>query len=80
VTPSCHRTQGNKDAEPLGSDSDRPERAADRIVRFAERVGRKNVIAPTDYGLGGRVHPHIARAKLESLVRGAEVATRRLWG
>jgi 5-methyltetrahydropteroyltriglutamate--homocysteine methyltransferase len=80
VTPSCHHTQGSKDAEPLGSDSDQPERVADRIVRFAEDVGRKNVIAPTNCGLVGRVHPHIAWAKLESLVRGAELATRRLWG
>jgi 5-methyltetrahydropteroyltriglutamate--homocysteine methyltransferase len=56
-----------------------PELVADRIVRFAEGVGRENVIAVTDCGLGGRVHPDIAWAKLESLVRGAELATSRLW-
>jgi len=56
-----------------------PEVVADRIVRFAEGVGRENVVASTDCGLGGRVHPQIAWAKLESLVRGAELATRRLW-
>jgi len=56
-----------------------PELVADRIVRFAEGVGRENVIAGTDCGLGGRVHPEIAWAKLESLVRGAELATSRLW-
>ena len=56
-----------------------PELVADRILRFAEGVGRENVIAGTDCGLGGRVHPEIAWAKLESLVRGAELATSRLW-
>ena len=57
-----------------------PELVADRISRFAGAVGRENVIAATDCGLGGRVHPQIAWAKLESLARGAEVASKRLWG
>jgi 5-methyltetrahydropteroyltriglutamate--homocysteine methyltransferase len=56
-----------------------PEVVADRIVRFAEGVGRENVVASTDCGLGGRVHPQIAWAKLESLARGAELASARLW-
>jgi 5-methyltetrahydropteroyltriglutamate--homocysteine methyltransferase len=56
-----------------------PELVADRICRFAEVIGRENVIASTDCGLGGRVHPQIAWAKLESLVQGAELATGRLW-
>ena len=56
-----------------------PEVVADRIVRYAEAVGRENVIAGTDCGLGGRVHPQIAWAKLESLAKGAQLATRRLW-
>jgi 5-methyltetrahydropteroyltriglutamate--homocysteine methyltransferase len=56
-----------------------PEVVADRIVRYAEAVGRENVIAGTDCGLGGRLHPQIAWAKLESLTQGAELATRRLW-
>jgi 5-methyltetrahydropteroyltriglutamate--homocysteine methyltransferase len=30
---------------------------ADRIITFAELVGRENVIAGTDCGLAGRVHP-----------------------
>jgi len=55
-----------------------PELVADRIVRFAEVVGRDNVIASTDCGLGGRVHPQIAWAKLDSLARGAELAAERL--
>jgi 5-methyltetrahydropteroyltriglutamate--homocysteine methyltransferase len=56
-----------------------PELVADRIVRYAEAVGRENVVAGTDCGLGGRVHPQLAWAKLDSLVKGAELATRRLW-
>jgi 5-methyltetrahydropteroyltriglutamate--homocysteine methyltransferase len=56
-----------------------PELVADRIVRFATLVGRENVIASTDCGLGGRVHPQIAWAKLDTLARGAALATRRLW-
>lgn len=56
-----------------------PEVVADRIVRYAEGVGRENVVATTDCGLGGRVHPQIAWAKLESLVAGAELATKHLW-
>jgi len=55
-----------------------PELVADRIVRFAELVGRENVIAGTDCGLGLRVHPQIAWAKLEALSAGAEIASRRL--
>ncbi len=56
-----------------------PELVADRIARFAEVVGRENVIASTDCGLGGRVHPQIAWAKLDTLAKGAELATTKLW-
>jgi 5-methyltetrahydropteroyltriglutamate--homocysteine methyltransferase len=56
-----------------------PELVADRIVRFAQTVGRENVIAGTDCGLGGRVHPQIAWAKLEALSEGAKLASRQLW-
>ena len=56
-----------------------PDLVAERIIRFANRVGRENVIAATDSGLGGRVHPDIAWAKLESLAQGAERASRQLW-
>jgi 5-methyltetrahydropteroyltriglutamate--homocysteine methyltransferase len=57
-----------------------PELVAERILRFADLVGRERVIASTDCGLGGRVHPDIAWAKLEALVQGAALASRRLWG
>ena len=56
-----------------------PQVVADRIMRFAEGVGRENVIASTDCGLGGRVHPQIGWAKLESLAAGARLATAELW-
>jgi len=47
-----------------------PELVAERILRFADLVGRERVIASTDCGLGGRVHPDIAWAKLEALAQG----------
>ena len=56
-----------------------PELVADRIIRFAQVVGRENVIASTDCGLGGRVHPQIAWSKLASLCEGARLATQQLW-
>jgi 5-methyltetrahydropteroyltriglutamate--homocysteine methyltransferase len=56
-----------------------PELVAERIRRFADLVGKERVIASTDCGLGGRVHPQIAWAKLESLAHGAALATRQLW-
>jgi len=56
-----------------------PELVADRIFRFANLVGRERVIASTDCGLGGRVHPDIAWAKLETLAQGAALASRQLW-
>jgi len=56
-----------------------PELVAERILRFANLVGRERVIASTDCGLGGRVHPDIAWAKLDTLARGAALASRELW-
>jgi 5-methyltetrahydropteroyltriglutamate--homocysteine methyltransferase len=56
-----------------------PELVAERIQRFAGAVGRENVIAGTDCGLGGRVHAEIAWAKLGALVEGARLASQRLW-
>jgi 5-methyltetrahydropteroyltriglutamate--homocysteine methyltransferase len=57
-----------------------PEVVADRILRYAEAVGRENVIAGTDCGLGGRIHPQLAWAKLRALAAGAAQASRQLWG
>jgi 5-methyltetrahydropteroyltriglutamate--homocysteine methyltransferase len=56
-----------------------PELVAERILRFAGLVGRERVIASTDCGLGGRIHPQIAWAKLEALAQGAALASRQLW-
>ncbi len=57
-----------------------PELVADRLLAFANAVGRESVIAGTDCGLGGRVHPQIAWAKLRALSEGATLATKKLWG
>jgi 5-methyltetrahydropteroyltriglutamate--homocysteine methyltransferase len=56
-----------------------PELVSDRILRFANLVGRERVIASTDCGLGGRVHPQIAWAKLAALAAGAALASKQLW-
>lgn len=56
-----------------------PEVVADRIVRYAEIVGRENVIAGTDCGMGFRVHPQIAWAKFKALAEGAKLASAHLW-
>jgi 5-methyltetrahydropteroyltriglutamate--homocysteine methyltransferase len=62
-----------------------PELVAERIVRLAKIVGRENVMAGTDCGFAQspfarRVHPSIMWAKLKSLVEGARIASRVLWG
>jgi 5-methyltetrahydropteroyltriglutamate--homocysteine methyltransferase len=54
-----------------------PELVAERILRFAKLVGRERVIAATDCGLGGRIHPDIAWAKLQALAEGAAIASQR---
>lgn len=57
-----------------------PRLVADRILQFAEVVGPERVVASSDCGLGGRLHPQLAWAKLESLVEGAAIASRELNG
>jgi 5-methyltetrahydropteroyltriglutamate--homocysteine methyltransferase len=57
-----------------------PEVVADRILKYTGVLGRENVIAGTDCGLGGRIHPSIAWAKLRALSAGATLATKQLWG
>ncbi len=61
-----------------------PELVAQRIVRFANVVGRERVIAGTDCGFGtsgagDEVHPEVAWAKLRSLVEGARLASKKLY-
>jgi len=62
-----------------------PELVAERLIRFANLVGRENVIAGTDCGfaqeeLNRRVHPSIMWAKLEAMAEGARLASQELWG
>ena len=62
-----------------------PMLVAERIEHFAHIVGRERVIAGTDCGFGtfagfGPVEPDIAYMKLQSLVEGAQIASRRLAG
>jgi 5-methyltetrahydropteroyltriglutamate--homocysteine methyltransferase len=62
-----------------------PDTIAHRIVRFAELVGRENVVASADCGFSSQatyhpeIHPSIVWAKFESLAEGARRATARLW-
>jgi len=61
-----------------------PELVAERIERYAQVVGRENVIAGVDCGFGtfaGRVQvdTNIVWHKLEALVEGAALASRALW-
>ena len=56
-----------------------PELIARRIRNFADAVGRENVLAGTDCGLGTRVHDDLVWAKLSALVEGARLASKALW-
>ena len=58
-----------------------PELVAQRLIRYASVMGRENVIAGTDCGIGTRVaNAEICWAKLEAMVEGAGIASRKLWG
>jgi 5-methyltetrahydropteroyltriglutamate--homocysteine methyltransferase len=62
-----------------------PDLIAERIARFASVVGRENVIAGADCGFATfagskEVHPSIVWAKFKSLVEGAKIASKQLWG
>jgi len=61
-----------------------PRLVADRIIRYAQIVGRENVMGGTDCGFQQgarieRVHPSIMWAKLQSLAEGARIASQELW-
>jgi 5-methyltetrahydropteroyltriglutamate--homocysteine methyltransferase len=57
-----------------------PELVAERLVTYARLVGRENIMAGTDCGLGTRVgHGAIAFAKFQALAEGARMASKRLW-
>jgi 5-methyltetrahydropteroyltriglutamate--homocysteine methyltransferase len=58
-----------------------PDLIAERLVRYAGLVGRENVLAGTDCGLGTRVgHASICWAKFAAMAEGARRATKVLWG
>jgi 5-methyltetrahydropteroyltriglutamate--homocysteine methyltransferase len=61
-----------------------PRLVADRLVRYANIVGRENVIGGTDCGFQQgqrieRVHPQVMWAKLQALHDGAALASQELW-
>ena len=63
---------------------EQPELIAERITRFANLLGRENVLAGTDCGFAQgtfyrRVHPTVMWAKFEALVEGARLASKQLW-
>ncbi|HXQ53940.1 MAG TPA: cobalamin-independent methionine synthase II family protein [Stellaceae bacterium] len=58
-----------------------PDLVAERLVRYAKLVGRENVLAGTDCGIGSRVgHETICWAKFEAMAEGARRASKVLWG
>jgi len=62
-----------------------PEYVAQRLVQYANLVGRENVIAGVDCGFAQsagmhRVHPTVMWAKFRNMAEGARIATQRLWG
>jgi 5-methyltetrahydropteroyltriglutamate--homocysteine methyltransferase len=54
-----------------------PELVAERITRYADRLGAENIIAGADCGFGSRIHPELGWAKLAALVEGAALASAR---
>jgi 5-methyltetrahydropteroyltriglutamate--homocysteine methyltransferase len=62
-----------------------PELVAQRIVRYAELVGRENVMVGSDCGFGTfarsnpQVEPEIVWAKLRAMAEGARLASAALW-
>jgi 5-methyltetrahydropteroyltriglutamate--homocysteine methyltransferase len=57
-----------------------PKLVADRLSRYASVLGKENVMAGTDCGLGTRVgHASICWAKFASMVEGASLASQQLW-
>ncbi len=62
-----------------------PRLVSQRLLQYANIVGRDRVMAGTDCGFGtfagfGAVHPPIAYAKLKSMAEGAALASDQLWG
>ena len=61
-----------------------PRLVAQRLLTYANIVGRDRVMAGTDCGFGtfagfGAIHPSIGYAKLKSMAEGAAIASKELW-
>ena len=61
-----------------------PRLVAQRLLTYANIVGRERVMAASDCGFGtfagfGAIHPPICYAKLASMAEGAEMASKELW-
>ena len=61
-----------------------PELVAQRIGRYANLVGRENVVAGSDCGFGtwvgqAAVDPDVVWAKMAAMAEGARIATREFW-
>ncbi len=62
-----------------------PELIAERLIRFANLVGRENVMAGADCGFSSQalykteVHVTVVWEKFKAMREGAEIATRKLW-
>jgi 5-methyltetrahydropteroyltriglutamate--homocysteine methyltransferase len=67
-----------------GNTPEHPEVVAERILRFAERVGRDNLMVAPDCGYSSQatykpeVHPTVG-LKMNHLAEGARIASRKLW-
>ena len=58
-----------------------PRLVADRLIQYAHLVGKENVVAGTDCGVGSRVwNGEIAWAKFSAMAEGARIASTELWG
>jgi 5-methyltetrahydropteroyltriglutamate--homocysteine methyltransferase len=58
-----------------------PGLVAERLINYASVVGRENLQAGTDCGIGSRVgHEEIVWAKLRAMAQGCDLASARLWG
>ena len=63
-----------------------PELVAEGIVRYANIVGRENVIAGSDCGFSSQattepeIHPTVVWAKFQAMAEGARLASAQLWG
>ena len=57
-----------------------PEAVAQRLTRYANVVGKENVIGGTDCGLARVAHPSIMWAKFAAMAEGAKIASDKLWG